>query len=75
VLEDLSLQKVDLAIDIGQIQSFSYSIKPFFEDNIKITALKRIVKFKEVLLLSNITSRNTLKLKQEEISNMRFIPW
>lgn len=40
LLEDLSLQKVDLAIDFGQIQSFSYSIKPFFTDTLKTACAK-----------------------------------
>lgn len=41
LLEDLSLQKVDLAIDIGQTQSFSYSIEPFFEDSLKIACANK----------------------------------
>lgn len=36
LLEDLSLQRVDLAIDFGKIHSFSYAVTPFFEDDIKI---------------------------------------
>ena len=41
LLEDLSLQKVDLAIDFGDIQGFSYSIKPFFKDQVKIACAKK----------------------------------
>lgn len=40
LLDDLSLQKVDLVIDFGSIQSFSYSVEPFFEDTIKIACAK-----------------------------------
>lgn len=63
VLEDLSLQKVDLAIDIGQIQSFSYSIKPFFEDNIKIACAKTHSKIQGEITLEQYYQQKHIGIK------------
>lgn len=40
LLHQLSLQKADLAIDIGELPSLSYSIQPFYQESISLICRK-----------------------------------
>lgn len=63
LLDDLSLQKVDLAIDFGEIQGFSYCIKPFFNDQIKIACAKTHSQIQEKISIEQYYQQKHIAIK------------
>ena len=63
LLEDLSLQKADLAIDYGQVQSLSYSLTPFYEDQVKIACAKEHSKIQGKITLQQYYQQKHMAIK------------